>query len=134
MWDTLRSFNIIHSSNSWFNDPKTLFSQEPIYNQLCFWWYYIQIWSLYEEQSGYNISNWNHKNRMASNYRWIIGWRRYILLRWFWYLATVVVLILWWIDNRSSYWKFLPHVEFRTTQTDTQIWYSVFIGAPCKTL
>ena len=34
--------------------------------------------------------------------------------------------------SKWRYWKFLSHVEFITTQTDTQIWNYAFIVSPLK--
>ena len=49
-------------------------------------------------------------------------------------MSWVVVSILQLTDIKWSYWKWLYHMWTITTQNDTQIWHSAFIGAPCKTL
>ena len=48
------------------------------------------------ELSGKNyihLSNWNHENIVASNDRWILVWRKHILLKFLWFVAAVVVSI-----------------------------------------
>ena len=71
---------------------------------------------------------------MATHVGWILGWRRYTLIGLFCFLEWVVVSIFQWTDFGWIYLKCLSHVEFRTTQTDTQILHSAFIGDPSKTL
>ena len=62
-----------------------------------------------KNQNGCTIFNWNHTNRMAANTRRIMGWRKYTLLRWFWFLDTVSVSILIWIAFRRGYWECLSN-------------------------
>ena len=58
----------------------------------------------------------------------------YTLLILFWFLAWLVASIFQWTAVRWTHLKCLYHVEVITTHTDTQIWHSFFITAPCKTI
>ena len=77
----------------------------------------------FKEQIRYIIPNGNNRNRMVSSYSWILEWSGCTLLKFIRSLETVIISIFQWTSNIYSYWKFLPHVEDRTTRTDNQILY-----------
>ena len=54
---------------------------------------YIQIWSVCISQTRIILSNWNHENRMDSNARWILVWIKYTILKFLWFMTTMIVLI-----------------------------------------
>ena len=60
------------------------------------------------------------------------GMKIYTLHRWFLFLVLLVVSITQWTAIRLIHLKCLSNVEVVTTHTETQIWHSAFIGAPCK--
>ena len=84
-------------------------------------------------ENGCAISNWN-ENILAADVRWIMVRKRYTTIRLFLSLDRMDVSILQWTAFRWIYWNFLSGVKVITTQTDTHIWHSEFIGSPCKTI